>query len=182
MTAIEPLSGIRLHDCTEEEHAGAILDILNDAIVTSTALYDYVPRPASAMVAWFATKRANGFPVIGAFDKDGTLLGFASWGFFRTFPAYKYSVEHSVYVHKDHRGRKLGPLLMRTLVERAKAAGMHAMVGCIDASNEGSIQLHKRLGFVHTGTMPQIAFKFGRWLDAAFYQLTLETPNDPVDG
>ncbi|WCM89945.1 GNAT family N-acetyltransferase [Acidovorax sp. NCPPB 3576] len=173
---------IRLIDCTEEDHAVAILGILNEAIVHSTALYDYVPRPQSAMATWFATKCANGFPVVGAVDGRGELLGFASWGTFRAFPAYKYTVEHSVYVHKDCRGRGLGGVLMRALVDRARAAGVHAMVGCIDAANEGSIRLHQQLGFVHTGTMPQVGFKFGRWLDAAFYQLTLETPLEPVDG
>lgn len=173
---------LRLIDCTEEAHADAILGILNDAIVNSTALYDYVPRPRSAMAMWFGTKRANGFPVVGAVDERGELLGFASWGTFRAFPAYKYTVEHSVYVHKDSRGRGLGGLLLRALVERARAAGVHAMVGCIDATNEGSIRLHRQMGFVHTGTMPQVGFKFGRWLDAAFYQFTLETPHEPVDG
>lgn len=182
MTAPLHTPDIRLIDCTEEAHAAAILEILNDAIVTSTALYDYAPRPASAMATWFATKRAHGFPVVGAVDADGTLLGFASWGSFRAFPAYKYTVEHSVYVHKDHRGLGLGSLLMRALIERAQAADLHALVGCIDASNAGSIRLHQQLGFVHTGTMPQIGFKFGGWLDVAFYQRTLATPLAPVDG
>ena len=173
---------LRLVDCTEAEHAPAILDILNDAIVTSTALYDYVPRPPQAMATWFGTKRENGFPVIGAVDEAGSLVAFASWGTFRAFPAYKYTVEHSVYVHRDHRGRGLGKLLMEELVRRAQAAGVHVMIGCIDATNAGSIALHERLGFAHTGTFRQVGFKFGRWLDAAFYQLTLPTPDHPVDG
>ncbi|HEX7889306.1 MAG TPA: GNAT family N-acetyltransferase [Ramlibacter sp.] len=172
----------RLIDCTEAEHAPAILDILNEAIVNSTALYDYVPRPPHAMAAWFATKRANGFPVVGAVDAAGTLVGFASWGTFRAFPAYKYSVEHSVYVHHAHRGRGLGRLLTNELILRARAANVHVMVACIDASNTTSIALHERLGFVHAGTFQQVGFKFGRWLDAAFYQLVLETPANPVDG
>ncbi|BEP94237.1 GNAT family N-acetyltransferase [Acidovorax sp. A79] len=177
-----PSPDVHLIDCTKPAHASAILDILNDAIVTSTALYDYVPRPPSAMASWFAAKRAGGFPVLGAADAQGRLLGFASWGTFRAFPAYKYTVEHSVYVHKDCRGRGLGAWLMRALIERAKAADIHAIVGCIDAANAGSIRLHQQLGFVHTGTMPQVGFKFGRWLDAAFYQLTLDTPRTPIDG
>lgn len=176
------MSTLRLIDCNEAEHASAILDILNEAIVNSTALYDYVPRPPQAMAAWFATKRANGFPVVGAVDEAGALAGFASWGSFRAFPAYKYTVEHSVYVHREQRGRGLGKLLMGELIRRARAADVHALVGCIDAANSGSIGLHERLGFVHTGTFPQVGFKFGRWLDAAFYQLTLETPAHPVDG
>lgn len=173
---------IRLIDCTEAEHASAILAILNEAIVNSTALYDYKPRPPEAMATWFGTKRANGFPVIGAVDAAGTLLGFASWGTFRAFPANKYTVEHSVYVHTSQRGRGLAKLLMNELIQRARAAQLHVLVGCIDATNSASISLHERLGFSHSGTLPQIGFKFGRWLDAAFYQLILETPLQPQDG
>lgn len=174
--------GVRFIDCNETDHASAILEILNDAIVNSTALYDYKPRPPEAMVTWFGTKRANGFPVVGAVDEAGTLLGFASWGTFRAFPAFKYTVEHSVYVHHDHRGRGLGEHLLRELVRRAREAQVHVLVGCIDATNTGSIALHTRLGFTHSGTIKEAGFKFGRWLDAAFYQLNLETPAEPVDG
>lgn len=95
MNAPEPQDDVRLIDCTEAEHACAILEILNEAIVNSTALYDYAPRPPQAMATWFAAKRAGGFPVVGAVDASGKLLGFASWGTFRAFPAYKYTVEHS---------------------------------------------------------------------------------------
>ncbi|WP_322060458.1 N-acetyltransferase family protein [Paraburkholderia sp. J63] len=182
MNTHEQDDSVRLIDCTEAEHAPAILEILNEAIVNSTALYDYVPRPPEAMATWFAAKRAGGFPVVGAVDASGKLLGFASWGAFRAFPAYKYTVEHSVYVHHEQRGRRLGERLMREIIRRAKEAQVHVMVGCIDAANPGSIALHTRLGFVHAGTVTQAGFKFGRWLDAAFYQLTLETPVQPVDG
>lgn len=182
MTSPTPRDEVRLIDCDEAEHAAAILEILNEAIANSTALYDYKPRPPEAMATWFATKRANGFPVVGAVDASGKLLGFASWGTFRAFPAFKYTVEHSVYVHAEQRGRGLGPLLLKELIRRAREAQVHVLVGCIDASNSGSINLHERLGFTHSGTLPQVGFKFGRWLDAAFYQLNLETPLQPQDG
>ncbi|KVO08949.1 acetyltransferase [Burkholderia ubonensis] len=182
MPPTEHHDDVRFVDCSEAEHAAAILDILNEAIVNSTALYDYAPRPPQAMATWFATKRAGGFPVVGAIDASGRLLGFASWGTFRAFPAYKYTVEHSVYVHHELRGRGLGERLLRELVRRARDAQVHVLVGCIDASNAGSIRLHTRLGFTHAGTLAQVGFKFGRWLDAAFYQLTLDTPDQPQDG
>ncbi|MGI9133356.1 MAG: GNAT family N-acetyltransferase, partial [Rhodoferax sp.] len=107
---------------------------------------------------------------------------FGSYGTFRAWPAYKYTVEHSVYVHQDHRGQGLGLQLMRALIDVARQRDVHAMVGGIDASNASSIGLHQRLGFRHVGTLPQVGFKFGRWLDLAFYQLLLETPHSPVDG
>lgn len=168
--------------CTHERHAQAILDILNDAIVTSTALYDYQPRPPESMAPWFEAKRRGGFPVIGIEDASGQLLAFGSYGAFRAFPAYKYTVEHSVYVHPDHRGKGLGRKVMRALIAAARENNLHAMVGAIDAANAGSIALHEGLGFRPVGTLPQVGFKFGRWLDLAFYQLLLETPLNPVDG
>ncbi|MFC4275010.1 GNAT family N-acetyltransferase [Achromobacter aloeverae] len=182
MSAPATPGDVRLIDCDEAAHGPAILDILNEAIVNSTALYDYVPRPPQAMAAWFATKRAHGFPVVGAVDADGRLLGFASWGTFRAFPAYKYTVEHSVYVHHAQRGRGLGRVLLEELIRRAQVAQLHVLVGCIDASNRASIGLHERLGFVHAGTFKQVGFKFGAWLDAAFYQLNLASPDHPQDG
>lgn len=169
-------------DCTHAAHADAILAILNDAIVTSTALYDYVPRPPEAMATWFANKEKGGFPVIGAVADDGTLLGFASYGTFRAFPAYKYTVEHAIYVHKDHRRHGLARTLLEHLIERARRQDVHCIVGAIDMDNRGSIALHESMGFVHAGTIRQAGFKFGRWLDVGFYQRLLETPLDPRDG
>lgn len=168
-------------DCSFERHAAAILAILNETIVNSTALYDYKPRPPESMVSWFKTKADGGFPVIGIEDEAGTLLAMGSYGAFRAFPAYKYTVEHSVYVHKDHRGRGLGRIMMEQLIAAARKNNLHAMMGGIDAANANSIALHERLGFKHVGTLPQVGFKFGGWLDLAFYQLLLETPLQPVD-
>lgn len=171
-----------LKPCTEALHAPAILDILNHAIVTSTALYDYEPRTLANMASWFANKRAGDFPVIGAFNPQGELMGFASYGAFRAFPAYKYTVEHSVYVHHAHRGKGLGKILMNAVVDAAQQQGKHVMVGAIDAANEVSLKLHTDLGFTRVGTMPQVGFKFGRWLDLALVQRVLVTPAIPVDG
>ena len=172
---------MRLIECTEHRHAAAILEIFNEAIVHSTALYDYRPRPPESMVGWFAAKRAGGFPVIGVEDADGSLLGFASYGTFRAWPAFKYSVEHSLYVHRDHRGKGLGRRLLLALVDAAQERGVHVLVGGIDASNAGSIALHEQLGFVHAGTMREAGFKFGRWLDLTFYQRILAGPAKPHD-
>ena len=169
-------------DCTDERHGEAILAIFNEAIVQSTALYDYEPRTRAQMTSWFEAKRAGGFPVLGLESDAGELMGFASYGSFRAWPAYKYSVEHSVYVHKDHRGRGLGRTLMKHAISAARSQNYHVLVGGIEAANVGSITLHQSLGFTHAGTIREAGFKFGRWLDVDFYQLILATPTDPQDG
>lgn len=181
-TAYHAPAGATLVECTFERHAQAILDIFNDAILTSTALYDYKARTMDNMRVWFQTKAAGGFPVIGYESAAGELMGFASYGTFRAFPAYKYSMEHSVYVDRRFRGQGLGEALLRALVARAREKQVHLLIGAIDAANQGSIALHRKLGFTHSGTITQAGFKFGRWLDVAFYQLTLDTPAQPVDG
>jgi phosphinothricin acetyltransferase len=167
--------------CTAEAHGGAILEILNEAIVNSTALFDYRPRPPEAMAGWFKAKQSGRFPVVGALE-GGELAGFASYGTFRAWPAYKYTVEHSVYVHRDYRGKGIGIALMRRLLDAAREQQYHVMVGGIDATNEASVRMHEKLGFVHAGTVRHAGYKFGRWLDLAFYQLLLETPARPVEG
>lgn len=173
---------LRLVECTYERHANAILAIFNDAILTSTALYVYEPRDLAFMENWFLAKRNDGFPIVGIEAENGELMGFASYGAFRAWPAFKYSVEHSVYIASSHRGKGLGEALMRALIERARHAQVHILVGGIDAANSGSIAMHQKLGFHHAGTIKEAGFKFGRWLDLAFYQLVLDTPAQPVDG
>jgi phosphinothricin acetyltransferase len=134
------------------------------------------------MANWFQQKDIGDFPVIGVTNDTAELMGFATYGTFRAWPAYKYSVEHSVYIHIDHRGKGLGKLLMQQLITSAQRQQYHTMIGGIDISNLASISLHEKLGFTHAGTIKQAAYKFDRWLDLGFYQLLLDTPKTPVDG
>ncbi|HEU5135832.1 MAG TPA: GNAT family N-acetyltransferase [Steroidobacteraceae bacterium] len=173
---------MRLIDCEPRRHSAAILAILNEAIASSTALYDYKPRTDESMTGWFEAKARGRFPVIGIEDDAGTLMGFGSYGTFRAWPAYKYTVEHSIYVDARFRGRGLGRALLEAIVAAAGKQDYHVLVGGIDASNAVSIRLHESLGFRHCGTVAQAGFKFGRWLDLAFYQKILATPAAPVDG
>jgi phosphinothricin acetyltransferase len=173
---------MRIIDCTPTLHGHAILSIFNDVIATSTALYEYQPRDDQSMAAWFRGKAEGRFPVVVALDDQGRVSGFATYGPFRSFPAYKYTVEHSVYVHRDHRGQGIGTALMRHLVACATGQNYHAMIGVVDGSNTASVSLHERLGFIRAGVIRQAGFKFGRWLDVEFFQLLLPTPGNPVDG
>jgi L-amino acid N-acyltransferase YncA len=173
---------MRIVQCEPKRHARAILAIFNEAIVNSTALYDYKPRTFDMMTGWFDAKKKGKFPVVGLENDSGELMGFASYGTFRAWPAYKYSVEHSVYVDARFRGQGVGKRLLREIIAAAQAQSYHMLVGAIDASNSVSIRLHESLGFVPCGNIRQAGFKFGRWLDLAFYQLILPTPSDPCDG
>jgi phosphinothricin acetyltransferase len=168
--------------CQPERHSDAILAIFNDAIVHSTALYDYQPRTRAMMGDWFSIKTKGGFPVLGLETTAGELAGFASYGAFRPHPAYKYTVEHSVYVDQRFRGQGLGRRLLKEIIATAEKRQYHTMIGVIDSANETSIALHKSLGFAPCGAIRQVGFKFGQWLDIVFYQLLLATPSDPVDG
>jgi phosphinothricin acetyltransferase len=162
----------RLIACTRA-HAPEILAIFNDAILHSTALYEYEPRTSATMDAWFDAKERSRFPVLGALAEDGTLAGFASYGTFRAFPAYQHTVEHSVYVHPDHRGRGMGKFLLRELIAEARRQNYHTLIGVIDSANTPSIRLHQAFGFHSAGTLRQVGYKFGQWLDIELYQLLL---------
>ncbi|UOD50282.1 GNAT family N-acetyltransferase [Orrella daihaiensis] len=173
---------ISIQNCRIESDIGEIQAILNHVIATSTALYDYQPRSLDNVRIWAEQKLANGLPLRCAFDATGILVGFATYGAFRPQPAYKYTVEHSIYVRDGYHGRGIASDLMMDLLNQATIGQYHVMVGCIDAQNVGSISLHKKFGFEYCGTVKQAGFKFGRWLDASFYQKVLATPYNPVDG
>lgn len=150
----------------------AILAIVNDAILNTTAWYEYAPWDAARLTSWLDAKRAGGWPLIVA-DDGGRTLGFASFGSFRDRPAYARTVEHSVYVAAEARGRGIGRLLLEAIVEQARARGLHAMIGGVDAANEGSLAFHRAAGFVEVGRLPEVGWKFDRWLDLVFVQKLL---------
>ncbi|HEX4265460.1 MAG TPA: GNAT family N-acetyltransferase [Verrucomicrobiae bacterium] len=173
---------MRVVSCDPGRHAEAILAIFNEAIIHSTALYDYKPRSMEMMARWFEAKTTGKYPVIGIENDSGELMGFGSYGTFRAFPAYKYSVEHSVYVDPRFRGQGVGTRLLKELIAAAQGQDYHVLIGAIDSTNAVSIRLHEAVGFTYCGTIRQAGFKFNHWLDLVFYQLILNTPAHPADG
>ncbi len=169
-----------IRDATEAEVPG-ILDIYNEVLATSTAIFSDTPTTVAERLQWFHARRELGYPVLVSTDGSG-VMGFASFGDFRSWPGYRHTVEHSVHVHRDARGRGVGVELMRALVERASALGKHMMVAGVDAENVGSIRLHERLGFQRAGTLHQVGCKFGRWLDLTFLELRLDARPGPPAG
>jgi L-amino acid N-acyltransferase YncA len=163
-------------------HASQILAIFNEAIANSTALWDYEPRTMSSMDAWFDAKERGGYPVVGVVDDDDRLLAFGSYGSFRAWPAYKYTVEHSLYVEKGSRRQGLGRHVLTRLVAEAQVQAYRTLIGGIECGNTASVELHKSLGFEMAGEIRDAGFKFGKWMNLAFYQLLLSGPANPVDG
>jgi len=159
----------------------AILDIYNDAILNTTSVYDYRPHTLEDRRSWYEKKASDGYPVL-VYEENNRVIGFASYGPFRTWPAYKYTIEHSVYVHKNHRGKGVGVTLMKELIKAANSKGYATMVAAIDAANDVSKIMHKKLGFSECGTIKKAGYKFGKWLDLTFYQYELRGPDAPKDG
>ncbi|MGR4975953.1 GNAT family N-acetyltransferase [Pseudomonas sp. LARHCG127] len=157
----------------------AIRDIYNDAVLNTTAIWNEQPVDLGNRQAWFSARQTQGYPVLVAVDAEDNVLGYASFGDWRPFDGFRHTVEHSVYVCRDQRGKGLGPLLMSALIERARACDKHVMVAAIESGNTASIRLHERIGFVTTGQMPQVGTKFGRWLDLTFMQLVLNPGAPP---
>ena len=151
----------------------ALRDIFNDAVLNTTAIWmDNVVDLANRQ-AWFAARAQQGYPILVTENAAGEVVGYASFGDWRPFDGFCHTVEHSVYIRADQRGKGLGPQLLTALIERAKACDKHVMVAAIESGNAASIGLHQRLGFAITGQMPQVGRKFGRWLDLTFMQLIL---------
>ena len=165
----------------EESDLLGILDIYNDAIINTTAVYSYEPQTLEDRLEWFRSKQANGYPIL-VIEDGGHIKGFATYGPFRPWPAYKYTIEHSVYVHKDYRGKGAGKLLMCEIINLAEANGYATLIAGIDATNQASIALHKTLGFSYSGTIRRAGYKFGQWLDLAFYQLDLNGRFEITEG
>jgi phosphinothricin acetyltransferase len=155
-----------------------IMEILNHAILNTTAVYSYELYTAEQMEAWFDEKINHNFPIIVS-TKGNQVTGFVTYGKFRMRPAYKYTVEHSIYVHHDFRQQGVANNLMKRIIEEAIAADVHTLLGGIDAENEISIQFHEKFGFKKVAHIKEAGFKFNRWLDLVFMQLILETPNNP---
>ncbi|PFC86821.1 N-acetyltransferase [Bacillus anthracis] len=157
-----------------------ILDIYNDAILNTTAVYAYKSVTLENRIDWYEQKKADDYPIF-VYELDNKVVGFATFGSFRAWPAYKYSIEHSVYVDKEYRKCGIGTSLMRALITIAKEREYRTLIAGIDAENEKSISLHENYGFVHAGTIKNAGYKFNKWLDLAFYQLELSGPKAPTE-
>lgn len=168
-----------IREATEKDLVD-ILEIYNDAILNTTAIYAYKPHTIDDRIQWYEKKKEDGHPLL-VFEQNNKVVAFATYGPFRAYPAFKYTIEHSVYVHKNYRNLGVGKILLKELIDLANGDEYATMVACIDSLNEKSIKIHERFGFKYSGTITKAGFKFGKWLDLVFYQLDLAGPMKPLE-
>jgi L-amino acid N-acyltransferase len=160
--------GLELGEATPDDLAGVVA-IYNDVVASSTAIFSHQPVTLGERWQWWQARVAQGYPVLVARDALG-VAGFATFGDFRAWPGYRFTVEHTVHVRADGRGRGIGTQLLRALFPRAAALGKHVMIAGVDAGNAASIRFHERLGFTRCGCLREVGYKFDRWLDLLFLQ------------
>ena len=162
---------VELRDATVDDLSG-IMEIYNDAVLSTTAIWNDVLVDLENRREWFAARKSRGFPVIVAI-LDGKVAGYASYGDWRAFDGYRHTREHSVYVHKDARGHGIGKKLMQALIDHAAGNDVHVLIAAIESENTASIRLHESLGFRVVGRFSEVGTKFGRWLDLTCMELKL---------
>lgn len=154
------------------DDAEAIRTIYNQEVTGSTVTFDMVPRTTEVQREWIRAHQ-GAHPAVVAVAGDGTVTGFGSLSPYRDRPAYSTTVEDSVYVHHDHRGRGVGRIVLGELVRLATVHGFHSMMARIVGGHEASISLHRSCGFELVGIEREVGRKFGRWLDVALMQRLL---------
>lgn len=155
----------------EAGDAEAVRAIYNAEVTGSTVTFDIVPRTPAEQLAWVA-EHQGAHPAVVAVEA-GTVAGFGSLSVFRDRPAYATTVEDSVYVAADWRGRGVGRLLLAELLRLATDHGFHTVVARISGDNEASIALHRAQGFDLVGVEREVGRKFGRWIDVTVMQRML---------
>ena len=159
--------------------AEAIRTIYNAEVIGATTTFDLIARSLEDQRAWISERSGAFSAVVAVEEASGDVVGFGSLSPYKLRAAYRTSVEDSVYVHRDHLGRGVGTLLLRRLVETARASGFHTVLARIEASSMASRALHQACGFQLVGIERQVGRKFKRWLDVAVMQRMLDETSHP---
>jgi L-amino acid N-acyltransferase len=165
---------MRIRDAMEGD-IDRVAAIYNEVLRTSTAIFNDRPVSVEDRVKWWRGRVEQGYPVLVALEGEA-VVGFASFGEFRSWPGYRFTVEHTVHVHSEFRGKDVGSALMRELIERARVAGKHVMVGGVDAENVASLRFHERMGFERVAHLREVGFKADRYLDLVLLQRWITPP------
>jgi phosphinothricin acetyltransferase len=146
-----------------------ITAIYNEVLTHSTAIYNDTPATREDRLAWWRARIDQGYPVVVAMDGD-RVVGFASFGDFRPWPGYRFTVEGTVHIHANTRGQGVGTELLKHIIERARVLGKHTMIAGVDSENTASLRFLDRFGFERSGRLREVGFKFERFLDLVFLQ------------
>jgi L-amino acid N-acyltransferase len=152
-----------------------ITEIYNEVLRHSTAIYSDQPATVEERRAWGRARTAQGFPVVVAADED-RISGFASFSDFRSWPGYRFTVEGSIHIRAESRGKGVGTELLKVIIDRARALGKHSMIAGVDSENTASLRFLERFGFERVGHLREVGFKFDRYLDLVFLQYWLTPP------
>lgn len=161
---------IKIREAIEDD-LPAMLVIYNDIIINTTAVWHEEPHTLAMRQEWFNQRKQQGFPIFVA-SENTQILGFSTIGPFRPWHGYRYTVENSVYVATESRGKGIARLLMPPIIDAARELKLHAIVAGIEATNTISIALHNKFGFVEVAHFKEVGFKFGRWMDLKFLELS----------
>lgn len=152
-----------------------ITAIYNDVLIHSTAIYSDRPSTVEERRAWGQARRDQGYPLIVAVEGD-RVAGFASFGDFRAWPGYRFTVEGTIHIHAEARGQGLGTALLQSIIVLARDLGKHSMIAGVDAENSVSLGFLERFGFARVGHLREVGFKFDRYLDLVLLQYWLTPP------
>ncbi|HUP86605.1 MAG TPA: GNAT family N-acetyltransferase [Acidimicrobiales bacterium] len=155
----------------------AISGLYNALIPSTTVAWTEWAETIQDRRAWFAARTGSGDATLVAEAGEGGVIGYAAYGPFRDnvkWPGYRWTVEHTIHVDGDWHGKGVGRALLEALVDRARAQGMHVMIGALDGANEASIRFHVRLGFEVVARLPEVGRKFDRWLDLVLVERKLD--------
>jgi phosphinothricin acetyltransferase len=165
------MSHVRVRPARRED-CPAILEIYNEAVLTTTASYDVEPRTLEHRLAWFDDHTRKGYGMFVAEDAD-QVVGWSSLSPFHDRFGFRYTAENSIYVAAARRGQGIGALLFPPLLDSAHEKKLHSLIAAIDASNAASLRLHARFGFTQVGHFREVGHKFDRWLDVLYLQRML---------
>ena len=152
-----------------------ITAIYNEVLTSSTAIYNDQPTTTEERIAWWRMRQEQGYPVLVAVD-GGSVIGFGSFGDFRPWPGYRFTVEGTIHINSSTRGRGIGTEILKALITRAAALGKHTMIAGVDSENAASLRFLERFGFERQAHLREVGFKFGRFLDLILLQYWITPP------
>jgi L-amino acid N-acyltransferase YncA len=165
---------MHIRDAVESDFV-QITEIYNEVLTHSTAIYNDRPATLEDRLAWGRARTQQGYPVLVA-DDDGHIAGFASFGDFRSWPGYRFTVEGTVHIHAGSRGHGVGSQLLNAIIDHARDLGKHVMIAGVDSENAASLRFLERYGFQRAAHLREVGFKFDRYLDLVLLQYWLTAP------